>query len=451
MSVLVRYDLRGIQSYIFRTPRLREIRAVGALPEQLVFRAMLQAAEASADASAVSAFGEDALAACGITVLDRAGGNAVAVFRSEETCRCISRGMARIVREETHALELVYAWVPCTADFAADHRALAVRLGRIKSAAPSVRDVGAFPVCAADPFTGAAVAGLTPEGEPADIVTLLRLRHAPQDGLRIRSSADAGGWTAVIHIDGNGMGERIARMLDAHAHTYEEAAACFARITVRDAFAQICAAAEAEFPQAAPCRLIQAGDDITYLLPAQWALPFTKRFLERAAGCFMLQDGGEAARISACAGIAYCTAHYPFSEAYETAERLCMSAKQRGAAHRRPDGLCGCWLDFAVCTGARSADVQAQRAAHPAWYRRPYCVATPVQRNKKYDLERLLTQLEALTGDAPQFSPAQAAAMRRAYTGGSAEESLFDKQGSAVWYDALELAAVLTAQTDERE
>ena len=78
-------------------------------------------------------------------------------------------------------------------------------------------------------------------------------------------------------------------------------------------------------------------------------------------------------------------------------------------------------------------------------------MATPVQRNKKYDLERLLTQLEALTGDAPQFSPAQAAAMRRAYTGGSAEESLFDKQGSAVWYDALELAAVLTAQTDERE
>ena len=44
MSVLAKYDIRGIQSYVFRTNKLREIRAVQDLPEKIVFAALKNAA-----------------------------------------------------------------------------------------------------------------------------------------------------------------------------------------------------------------------------------------------------------------------------------------------------------------------------------------------------------------------------------------------------------------------
>ena len=105
MAVLAKYDIRGIQAYVFRTNKLREIRAVQDLPEKIVFRALIEAAnallnvgiEASVDESEVL----DRLKSDGIEVLDKAGGNAYVIFESEELYRKISRWMALYILKET--------------------------------------------------------------------------------------------------------------------------------------------------------------------------------------------------------------------------------------------------------------------------------------------------------------------------------------------------------------
>ena len=45
MKVLAKYDIRGIQKYIFRTKKLKEIRAVQNIPERIIFESLKEAAE----------------------------------------------------------------------------------------------------------------------------------------------------------------------------------------------------------------------------------------------------------------------------------------------------------------------------------------------------------------------------------------------------------------------
>ncbi|NJR61348.1 MAG: hypothetical protein HC769_22445 [Cyanobacteria bacterium CRU_2_1] len=165
-------------------------------------------------------------------------------------------------------------------------------------------------------------------------------------------------WLAIIHADGNGLGQIFLKF---HEHIqasiaennptkaaknrhYVDTLRRFSialDICTENAFAT----ALADFPKTGTVipliPLILGGDDLTVVCDGRASLQFTKRFLqafERETGRLDLPDVGsvipdvakealKAARLSACAGVSIIKPHFPFSVAYDLAEKLLKSAK----------------------------------------------------------------------------------------------------------------------------
>lgn len=160
---------------------------------------------------------------------------------------------------------------------------------------------------------------------------------------------------AVIHADGNGLGEIF---LNFHtliscdkAHTnrqYVDKLRTFSiALEVCTEFAFIAALKtlahnEQNVQANIVLPLILGGDDVTIIMDARVALPFTVAFLRALERESTIEDedhfGGVVGdvigrkygdkRFTACAGIAFIKPHFPFYQAYELAEELLKSAKQ---------------------------------------------------------------------------------------------------------------------------
>jgi len=121
---------------------------------------------------------------------------------------------------------------------------------------------------------------------------------------------------AVIHIDGNGLGELIPnldiplskfskKLDDATKKAFDDA---------RDDGMDI-------------REIILGGDDVTVISNANNALEFTKRFLENfETNTKELGKNGQG--LTACAGVAYTNEKYPFHYAVSLAEELCSASKK---------------------------------------------------------------------------------------------------------------------------
>jgi len=132
--------------------------------------------------------------------------------------------------------------------------------------------------------------------------------------------------TAIIHIDGNGLGAMIASMLhdlkndDAVVKAYKEFSYKLEQATIA-AFST----AKENIPEDDVRDVICGGDDVTVVCNANYALEFTQKFLatfEKKTAELLGKDG-----LSACAGIAFCHHKYPFHYAVNLAESLCSYAK----------------------------------------------------------------------------------------------------------------------------
>lgn len=120
---------------------------------------------------------------------------------------------------------------------------------------------------------------------------------------------------AVIHADGNGLGELIptlknipefSRGLDkATTEAYQIAKEVIKSDKIR--------------------KIILGGDDMTIICDATYALDFTKTFLAEFEQQTFKHTGY---KLTACAGIAYCNEKYPFHYAVSLAEALCSATKK---------------------------------------------------------------------------------------------------------------------------
>lgn len=154
-------------------------------------------------------------------------------------------------------------------------------------------------------------------------------------------------WVAIIHADGNGLGQvvrKVGRNLDTFkefSHGLEIAT----QAAVNDAFCQLVDESVISLVDdkgknlIIPIRpVVLGGDDVTIICRADIALSFTKKF------CIAFQDrtkeqlssilkdyavfaGGED-YLTACAGIAFVKSNYPFHYGYDLAEQLCGVAKK---------------------------------------------------------------------------------------------------------------------------
>jgi hypothetical protein len=215
-------------------------------------------------------------------------------------------------------------------------------------------------------------------------------------------------WLAVIHADGNGLGQIFINFeqyigQDQSNRHYTNRFRQFS-LELDHCTRQAFLSAIQVFPKdaskdgSAPLKLVPlvlGGDDLTIVCDAKFAFAFTKAFLERfeletqqsetisdiAAQAFKL--GEEQGQLSACAGIAIVKPHFPFSTAYQLAEKLAKSAKVVKEIVKEGGQVIPCSaIDFHVLYDTRGTRLEAIRekltfkAEKVHLYNRPYVVSS---------------------------------------------------------------------------
>lgn len=120
---------------------------------------------------------------------------------------------------------------------------------------------------------------------------------------------------AVIHADGNGLGQLIPTLSDISAFSKH----------LDKATTEAYEAARKTIKNDKIRKIILGGDDMTVICDASYALDFTKAFLQQFEELTEKYTGH---KLTACAGIAYANEKYPFHYAVGLAEALCSATKK---------------------------------------------------------------------------------------------------------------------------
>lgn len=191
-------------------------------------------------------------------------------------------------------------------------------------------------------------------------------------------------YISVIHIDGNNMGVKFSKCKDSQER--KKLSLKVAQI-VQNAFCELIKTIIAEYDSKAyaealdmeklvdkegkkllPIRpIIIGGDDITFVCPARVGIEYAKRFIEAVNKQEFLSDEQHkrmseevkkednsiilSKTMSCCGGVAIVPLKYPFFRAYQLAEHLCGSAKNKS---RKNDNSL---IDFAILYGEMTPDL----------------------------------------------------------------------------------------------
>lgn len=162
------------------------------------------------------------------------------------------------------------------------------------------------------------------------------------------------GWVAVVHADGNGFGQMLANLGEEFPDDAEYRSVLGALSRELDEVARKSLVRAVSEVQARPrpsgqartewiLPLIVGGDDLTAVVDAGCVRTFAEAYLRAFEECS--RDGETVSRVAhavlgtdhltACAGVAIVKPTHPFSQAYDLAEALCLSAKRVKAISAR--------------------------------------------------------------------------------------------------------------------
>ena len=170
-------------------------------------------------------------------------------------------------------------------------------------------------------------------------------------------ASDKSAYVAVIHADGNDLGSMLMRIREHLCSNPDSAAAVYRELSERIDRITVSAVQEATGAVLAPDYqtrkqhkadakiaarpIVLGGDDLTIIVRADLAVPFTATFLEAFERHSQEQLAGFRNTIkdfpellTACAGIAFVKKSYPFTAAYHMAETLCDYTKKQAKADR---------------------------------------------------------------------------------------------------------------------
>ncbi len=180
---------------------------------------------------------------------------------------------------------------------------------------------------------------------------------------------------AIVHIDGNNMGQTIEKILQ-NQSDYRAAITAMRSVSnaistayetvmrqvierlitihntskLRDILTiQYDAESHKLFLPIRP--LILNGDDVTFACHGKMGIPLAEEFLKLISQYTLpIETAGGDNRLSACAGVSIIKSHFPFHRAYQLAEELCASAKRKAKiiAQNSEAGHVGQWMDFHI-------------------------------------------------------------------------------------------------------
>ncbi len=374
-------DTSGIQSYIFNSNRLRENIGASHLVNQATkgwVIEQLKSIGVSEDQQQKPIETTQKKA----ELIYASGGNALIVFDTIETARVFTSKLTRQILEEAPGINLVVAHQEF--DWKKDELSEVVRdlmeneLEKQKrSRLPSSPLLGLSVTAACQSTQLVAVASsdkyLTQEdGEQPRLIsgeTEAKLKNGseanqdlrekfrkilgnfdfPYRGRDLGRSREESSYYAVVHADGNSMGERFEKYgeigmetnLDNPNRGYIEAMRKFSHSVDRAGINAIKKVIETlknsiddnkrvkdRFEikdNYLPIRpLVYGGDDVTFICDGRLGLELAALYLKTLAE----QKVADGKRLTACAGVCIVKSHYPFARAYALSENLCSNAKK---------------------------------------------------------------------------------------------------------------------------
>ena len=499
--VLAIYDLRGIQKFIFHTNAVKEIIGGSAIVSTLLEDALRAFIETRGykksllewygdDKPKVFRFYNDKTDTLCYEVLYCGGGNLLVVWKTEELARDAGRFMSKYVLEKAYSLSLSYATVKMSDSYQKDYAQLCHNLDAIKSMGYRAIPVSGCPFSVAEQGTGLP-AVMRSGDERISTETYLK-REAAKPVYEEHSSKryclkiddiTTGmdkNYVAVVHIDGNSMGMRIRDRL-ASCKDYPSAVYEMRKLsrrisdTFKKALDETVDNQNKKKNEKLVLRpIICAGDDITFICRADIAIDMVRDFICKIESCFMCDtvDGKTDLKhyaFSACAGIAYVRAHFPFYTAYELCEQLCAQAKKKAKAETPENGAVGSFLDFHIVSGSVLDDIEGIReteyinAQGYSLLQRPLnCAKDSESKDSVNTLLKNMEKFDALprrwvkqarnaycTGEGEilgVFKQADVYEGRSLATDGKA----FDKDNKALYFDALELMDMIPGISEKK-
>ena len=390
-EVLLLVEATGIQNYIFGSNQLTQNIGASELVQQAttdwVYEALPTPHNVVRDdtdpdgwkITDQSLHNDDLLA----EVVYAGGGNAMILFRSADDSHsgatAFTQWLTRKVLENAPGLGIVVAWQALDSRPLKDvHQDLRQKLALKKLNRPRNIPLLGLSVTAACKFTGAPAVAIDDgrlisaevRKKLAAEKTETRLERHLKDvelagfgflkdfnemGVKGESS-----YLAVVHTDGNGMGERVKRIgeicgdddqayvreLRRFSYSVGRAARSALNKTVgmlldpnnleqvrnEGATERYVLGGKVPVPPGKdgkdelPFRpIVFGGDDVTFVCEGRLGLELAARYLHE----FTSEPLADGERAFARAGVAVVKSHYPFSRAYDLAEELCKSAKKR--------------------------------------------------------------------------------------------------------------------------
>lgn len=150
-------------------------------------------------------------------------------------------------------------------------------------------------------------------------------------------------WVAVIHADGNGLGQVVMK-LGVKETEFSEFSKKLNQATISaasGAFASLDTEPEGKYPIRP---VVLGGDDLTVICRGDLAIPFCNNFLslfkqktKDALGDILTRYKvfEDADYLTACAGITFIKSSFPFFYGYELAEDLCRESKKVAKSNRQ--------------------------------------------------------------------------------------------------------------------
>lgn len=424
--LLAKYDVSGIQSYIFATNRLQEnvgaSKNVGKILKEFLKEAIEEVIGGYQGKKAVTEWEQGTEGglplqmekdeSIRIETVYIGGGNAFVLFVEKELYNQVSTCLAKKVLENCRGVNLLTAWVPVKfTNFAQDIESLNREMEKRKQRAQRHLLYAAYPVAEQDGSYGLPVTHLitgsdgTKKASVVQYEKWLSYEKADKGNLAVQMNdlirkKGEDSYVAVIHIDGNGMGAMVQKALQRY-QSYHQAVPEMRNFSAQidrrnsEAFGRTIEAVESfmDMPILPVRPLLQDGDDLTFICRADLGLCMAVRFLRELLG-----NSEEGMELSACAGIAYVHSHFPFKIAYEIAESCCSNAKKRWYAQGEKQDLC--CLDFQVVRGAYIRQ-EEQRKKEEAFLARPFLVKAEEEAGAK-SLDSFLTILDQVTANETQ-------------------------------------------------
>lgn len=488
-KILAIYDIRGIQNYIFRTNKLKEIMGVSSLPEE-IFKKGLDFLSKKFKFSICYEDSENDNKEYDLEIIDTKGGNSIVLYKNEELYKMISKNLAIYVFDKSYSLSVAYAGIEINDNdnFSQKYDELKNKLGDIKVKMPIPMRIGAFPIVMTDLVTGFPVTEfnyidgrkefLSEESKIKRNYRKNKKKENPLlefielDDMVFEKGIDS--HIAIIHIDGNNMGSRINDIIKSNSQNYKTAKKAMKNIIVRDCFKETCEFVIEELKKwknSDLCKIpdkekktliyeiIQAGDDITFICNAMIALPLCEMFLKNVSKKYIYKNSkDENHKISSCAGISIINSHFPFSDGYKVSEKCCQQAKKRAKQNiDSKNGFIGNWIDFEICGHISAENSDNYRKKHYLCKDNSYLLMRPynIECDNKCIEKYKYSLFKERISECQKLKRSWAKNYRDAYYKGqySAEflhnramsrnnnikGDIYDECKTAIYYDALEI------------